>query len=140
MKLSLILSALFLTTNLLAATKSMQCERYRMENGIKTDRTFFSLIYNTDSKEVRYEQKEGKEWLVPNGTEFEVTWNSDDDLRVVCKWIDKTYGSVGKSWHPIYIIDVDFSDPRFEYETFGGFSDFDTIISDPWKFECKRLK
>ena len=40
---------------------------------------------------------------------------------------------------PVHIADLDFSRLRIRVETFGGVTDFDQVISDPWKLECRRL-
>jgi len=122
-----------------ANAATMQCETYRVENGKKTERTIFTFSFESKKSHVSYRKKSGPDWIIPNEAELEVIWKSENDLRMVVKWMDNKYEKDEKAWHPLFVFDIDFSKPCFKVDSFGGFSDFDIIVSDPWKFEYKRL-
>lgn len=118
---------------------TMECETYRVEEDRKVDRTIFTFKYSTDNDQVSYQKISGPDWVIPDGTKFNLIWKSKDRLRFVVSWIDVRYENDDKVWHPTYVLDVDFSRPRFSIKTAGGFSDFDVILSNPWKFEFRRI-
>lgn len=117
---------------------AMECETYRVEGNRKADRTIFTLRHDPDNNQISYHKISGPDWVVPNGTKFNVMWKSKDSLRFVVSWIDDRYENDDKAWHPVFLLDLDFSKPRFSIKTAGGFVDFDEVISDPWKFEFRR--
>jgi len=116
----------------------MECETYRVEGSQKVDRTIFTFKYNPENDQVSYKKVSGRDWVIPDGTKFNLVWKSKDRLRFVTSWIDIHYENDGKVWHPVFLLDLDFSQPRFSIKTAGGFSDFDEIVEDPWKFEFRR--
>jgi len=122
-----------------AAQVSMQCERYRVSDGQKVDRTLFTIAFTPKKDHLSYEKISGPDWVIPNECDLDLIWKSKDRLRFVAKWIDKSYENDDEAWHPVYIFDFDFGSLEYSVETAGGFSDFDEVIYDPWKCECKRL-
>ena len=121
------------------AQTAMECERYRVEPGSnKLDRSFHRVSVDGTKKVLRYEQASGSPWFFPTPIRIPITWASKDGLRVVATWIAGP-GQGNEMQGPVYIADVDFSKLRIRVETFGGLIDFDQVIQDPWKFECRRL-
>jgi len=121
------------------AQVTMECERYRVKEGLKADRTIFTVAFSPGEDHLTYQKTAGPDWMVPNTCDLPLIWKSKDQLRFVAKWIDTRYGADDKVWHPVIIFDFDFSSLRYSVNTVGGFSDFDEVISDPWKSECRRL-
>ena len=123
------------------AQVSMQCERYRVEEGVagKIDRTIFTIAFTPTKDHLTYQKTSGPDWIIPNTCDLTLIWKSKDQLRFVAQWIDTRYGADDKVWHPVIVFDFDFSSPRYSVKTVGGFSDFDESIFDPWKSECRRL-
>lgn len=140
MKVIIIALLLFTATNAFA-DKTLQCERYTVKENkaFKQDRTIFTFTFSPDKQSVIYKKISGPDWFMPSGTILKPIWKSMDDLRVVVSWIDSDYEKVDTVWHPVYILDLDFKKPRYEMETYGGFSDFDELIYSPWKQECMRV-
>ena len=118
--------------------KTIQCERYRVQKGQKQDWTIFTLTISPEKSIVSYKKVSGPDWFMTPKASLQILWKSRDNLRVVAYWLNEKYGKDERVWHPVYIIDIDFSKPRFKMETYGGFSDFDQLISSPWEYECKR--
>lgn len=121
------------------AQKVVQCERYKSADGQKRDRTIFTLSFSPDESSLTYKKLSGPDWFLPSETALKVIWKSEDNLRVVACWIDEKYEKDDSVWHPVYILDVDYAKPRFKTQTYGGFSDFDEVVSSPWLYECARL-
>lgn len=128
---------LLLFTASVQAELLMECERYTVENDRKEDRTSFRLSLNNSV--LIYEKISGDDWFLSSPSTFKLIWVSENGLRAVAKWIATDYGSSDERWSPVYIIDVDFSDPGFRKSSHGGFADFSEIVSTPWKSECRRL-
>lgn len=121
------------------AQVTMECERYRVKEGRKVDRTIFTIAFSPGKDHLVYQKTGGPDWIIPNTCDLPLIWKSEDQLRFVAKWIDARYGADDKVWHPVIIFDFDFSSLRYSVKTVGGFSDFDEVISDPWQSECRRL-
>lgn len=126
-----------------AATKAMECERYQIgSDGYKAERFVYTITADLDAGSLKIdltkqpeENKTGK-FPIPTGSDWKIVWRSQDSLRVVgliTDYSDNPFES------PVMMIDVDFAAVRSAYATAGGLGDFDTVISDPWKYECKRL-
>ena len=121
------------------AQVTMECERYRVKEGRKIDRTIFTIAFSPGRDHLSFQKTSGPDWIIPNTSDLRLIWKSKDQLRFVAKWVDARYEVDDKVWHPVMIFDFDFSSLRYSVKTVGGFSDFDEIISDSWKCECRRL-
>ena len=121
------------------AQVTMECERYRVKEGLKVDRTIFMIAFSPGEDHLTYQKTAGPDWIIPNTCDLPLIWKSEDQLRFVAKWIDTRYGAHDEVWHPVIIFDFDFSSLRYSVKTAGGFSDFAEVISDSWKSECRRL-
>jgi hypothetical protein len=99
----------------------------------------FTVSSSPAKNQLSYRKLSGPDWIIPDKTDLPLIWKSKDQLRFVAKWIDVRYEADDRVWHPVIIFDFDFSSLRYSVKTVGGFSDFDEIISDPWKYECRRL-
>ncbi|PDT81808.1 hypothetical protein [Sinorhizobium sp. BJ1] len=126
-----------------AATKAMECERHQVgSDGYKAERFIYTITADLDAGTLKIdltkeppENKTGK-FPIPTGSNWKIVWRSQDSLRVVgliTDYSDNPFES------PVMMIDVDFAAVRSAYATAGGLGDFDTVVSDPWKYECKRL-
>jgi hypothetical protein len=136
------LSALVCATPSFAATKAMECERYQIgSDGYKAERFVYTITADLDVGSLRIDLKQPEEnktgnFPIPTGSDWKIVWRSKDSLRVVglaTDYSDNPFES------PVMMLDVDFANVRSAYTTAGGLTDFDTVISDPWKYECKRL-
>ena len=117
----------------------MECERYRVDGGsAKQDRSFHRVTIDSSRTFLLYEQTNGARWHFPSPTRIPVVWSSNDSLRVVATWVARQ-GQGNELQGPVYVVDLDFSRLRLRVETFGGPIDFDQILSDPWRLECRRL-
>ena len=135
----LTITILILLSDQSFAEVSLQCERYTVKENKKHDRTIFTLSLFPEHNKLIYKLVSGPNWFLPSESELAVLWKSSDGLRAVVTWLDKKYEKDNKVWHPVYILDVDYSKPRYKMEHYGGFSDFSELVSSPWKQECKRL-
>ncbi|MBX5111985.1 hypothetical protein HJB51_29070 [Rhizobium lentis] len=135
--------AIISATPSLAATKAMECERYQIgSDGYKAERFVYTITADLgvgslkiDLTKQPEENKTGK-FPIPTGSDWKIVWRSKDSLRVVglaTDYSDNPFDS------PVMMLDVDFANVRSAYTTAGGLVDFDTVVSDPWKYECKRL-
>lgn len=121
----------------------MECERYQIgADNMKTVRSFYTIIADLDAGSLKVdltkEQTENKtgKFPIPTGTGWKIVWRSQDSLRVVgliTDYSDNAFDS------PVMMLDVDFANVRSTYKEAGGVTDFDTVVSDPWNYECKRL-
>lgn len=138
---TIFLAMLFFVATHALANKTLQCERYTVKEGeaYKQNRTVFSFTLSQDKKSVVYNKISGPDWFLPSGSILKPIWKSKDDLRVVVTWLNSDYEKVDTVWHPVYVMDLDFKKPRYEMETYGGFSDFSELIYSPWKQECLRM-
>ncbi len=136
-------SALVCATPVFAATKAMECERYQVgADNMKAERSVYTITADLDAASLKIdltkqpeENKTGK-FPIPTGSDWKIVWRSKDSLRVVglaTDYSDNPFES------PVMMLDVDFANVRSAYATAGGLIDFDTVVSDPWKYECKRL-
>lgn len=126
-----------------AATKAMECERYQVgSDNFKTERFIYTITADLDAGSLKIdlttEPKENKtgKFPIPTGSDWKMVWRSKDSLRVIgmiTDYSDNPFDS------PVMTLDVDFANVRSAYATAGGLVDFDTVVSDPWKYECKRL-
>jgi len=121
------------------AEVALECERYTVKENKKSDRTIFTLSFTPENQRIIYKKISGPEWFLPSGSELSILWKSKDGLRAVATWLNKDYEKDNKVWHPVYIMDIDYSKSRYKTEHYGGFSDFSELVSSPWKKECKRL-
>lgn len=139
-KMRLLITAMILLfSTQVFAEITLECERYTVKENKKSDWTTFTLSFSPEHQKIIYKKISGPDWFLPSGSELSVLWRSDNGLRAVVTWQNKDYGKDNKVWHPVYILDVGYSKPRYKMENYGGFSDFDELISSPWKQECKRL-
>jgi hypothetical protein len=127
------------STTIAFADKTMECERYKVTNNQKAERTVFRFALTARKSTLRYTKVSGPEWFLPSGTLLEPIWKSSDEIRVVAHWIAQDYGINKERWSPVYISDIDFGKPDFRDASYGGFADFSEVISSPWKQECKRI-
>ncbi|MGO7273908.1 hypothetical protein ACCT18_01220 [Rhizobium ruizarguesonis] len=136
-------SALLCVTPAFAATKAMECERYQVgADGYKAVRFVYTIAADLDAGSLKVdltkqpeENKTGK-FPIPVGEKWKIVWKAKDSLRVVgliTDYSDNPFDS------PVMMLDVDFANVRSAFKEAGGLSDFDTVVSDPWKYECKRL-
>lgn len=136
-------SALLCVTPAFAATKAMECERYQIgADNMKAERFVYTITADLDAASLKIdltkqpeENKTGK-FPIPTGSDWKIVWRSKDSLRVVgliTDFSDNPFDS------PAMMLDVDFANVRSAYTTAGGLIDFDTVVNDPWKYECKRL-
>lgn len=139
----LAISALAFSTPALAATKAMECERYQIgADGYKAERFVYTITADLDTSTLKIDltkepidNKKGK-FPIATGSSWKIVWRSKDSLRVVglaTDYSDNPFES------PVMMLDVDFANVRSAYATAGGLIDFDPVVSDPWKYECKRL-
>ncbi len=137
------IGALAFATPAFATTKAMECERYQIgSDGYKAERFVYTITADLDVGSMKIdltkqpeENKTGK-FPIPVGDKWKIVWKAKDSLRVVgmiTDYSDNPFES------PVMMLDVDFANVRSAYTTGGGLTDFDTVISDPWKYECKRL-
>ena len=99
--LALIL-ALFPATTALA-DKTMECERYKVANNQKTERTIFRFTLAAGKSSLRYTKISGLEWFLPSGSMLEAIWKSADELRIVVHWKAQDYGINKERWSPVYV-------------------------------------
>lgn len=121
------------------AEVTLECNRAKVIGYNITDWTFFTLSFSPENQKILYKKISGPEWFLPSGSELSVLWKSDDGLRAVVTWLDKNYGKDNKLNHPVYIMDIDYSKPRYKMEHYGGINDFAEPSSSPWTQQCKRL-
>jgi hypothetical protein len=139
-KMRILITAMLLLLSTQAfAEVTLECERYTVKENKKSDWTIFTLSFVPENQNIIYKKISGPEWFLPSGSELSVLWKSEDGLRAVVTWLNEDYGKDNKVWHPVYIMDIDYSKPRYKMEHYGGFSDFSELVSSPWKQECKRL-
>lgn len=138
---TIFVAILLFTATTAFADKTLQCERYTVKEGdaFKQDRTIFTFTFSGDKESVLYSKISGPDWFMPSGSTLKPIWKSKDGLRVVGTWLNGDYEKVDTVWHPVYILDIDFKKPRYEMDTYGGFSDFAELIYSPWKQECMRI-
>jgi hypothetical protein len=126
-----------------AATKAMECERYQIgSDGYKAVRFVYTIAADMDADNLKIDltkqpedNKTGK-FPIPTGDKWKIVWKAKDSLRVVgiiTDYSDDLFDS------PAMMIDVDYANVRSAYSTAGGLTDFSEVVSDPWKYECKRL-
>lgn len=126
-----------------AATKAMECERYQVgDDNLKAERSIYTITADLDAASIKVEiskepeeNKTGK-FPIPSGDNWKIVWRSKDSLRVVGMITDYSENPFDS---PVMMLDVDFANVRSSYYTAGGLIDFDAVVSDPWKYECKRL-
>lgn len=124
-----------------AATKAMECERYQIgSDNLKTERFVYTITADLDkgSVDLTTEPKENKtgKFPIPAVPDWKIVWRSRDSLRVVgliTDYSDNPFES------PVMTLDVDFANVSMAYATAGGLVDFDAVVNDPWKYECRRL-
>lgn len=140
---SLCLFHLISVSDALAATKTMQCDRYMLdEKGEWTEHFIFRLTADFDRKSVDVklikEPEQRKTGVFPYapGADWKLVWRSEDSLRVVGL---VTYSPDNPFSSPAMMLDIDFANLRIKFHEAGGLIDFDTVVSDPWKFRCTRL-
>ena len=114
----------------------MRAVRHGAES--KKDQTKFRLTFDPASPKVEYSKISGNDWVITSGTVLRVIWADKNALRLVAQWTADTYRMDPKQWSPVFIFDIDYASPNVRVEHFGGFADFDIVISDPWKLECRR--
>jgi hypothetical protein len=130
-------------TSSLAATKAMECERYQIgSDGYKAELFTYTITGDLDAAILKIdltkqppEDKTGK-FPIATGSGWRIVWKSRDSLRVVgliTDYSDNPFES------PVMMIDVDFAEVRSAFHEAGGLTDFSEVVSDPWKYECKRL-
>ncbi|MDH2091485.1 hypothetical protein N5K21_22395 [Rhizobium pusense] len=127
----------------LAATKAMECERYQVgADGFKSELFVYRIIADLDAGSLKLdltkqpaENKTGK-FPIATGDKWKIVWKSKDSLRIVGLITDYPNNPFES---PVMVLDVDFATVRSAYKEAGGLTDFDTVVSDPWKYECKRL-
>ncbi|MGN8152715.1 hypothetical protein ACTJK5_10610 [Agrobacterium sp. 22094] len=125
------------------AAKSMECERYQIgSDGSKAELFVYTVTADLDVGSLKIdltkqppENKTGK-FPIPVGDNWKIVWKAQDSLRVVGLNTDYSENPFDS---PVIMLDVDFANVRSAYSTAGGLTDFDEVISDPWKYECKRL-
>lgn len=116
----------------------MECERYRVEKDLKTDRSFHRFLIDSSKSFVDYIQRSGRAWVLPPRAHLAVTWVAPDGLRVVANFAASA-ARLENLQSPVHVIDIDFGKPRLRVESFGGVADFDVLVGDPWSWECHRL-
>ncbi|MDO8344053.1 MAG: hypothetical protein Q7T48_12700 [Cellvibrio sp.] len=121
------------------ADKTLQCERYTVQENKKKDWTVFTLTLSQTKSAVLYKKVSGPDWFLPSDSEMTIIWKAKDNLRAVVQWIASKYGEDKSRWSPVYIMDIDFQKPNYKMENYGGFADFSELIYSPWKQECSRL-
>ncbi len=130
-------------TPALAGTKAMECERYQIgSDNFKTERFVYTITADLGADSINVvlekeppENKTGK-FPIATGSGWKIVWKAKDSMRVVgliTDYSDNPFDS------PAMMLDVDFANVRSAYTTAGGLTDFDTVVNDPWKYECKRL-
>lgn len=145
---SLLAGAAFLVaagsaTSSFAATKAMECERYQIgSDGYKAELFTYTITADLDAGSLKIdltkqpeENKTGK-FPIATGDKWKIVWKSKDSLRVVAVITDYSDNPFES---PVMMIDVDFAEVRSAFHEAGGLTDFSEVVSDPWKYECKRL-
>jgi hypothetical protein len=118
--------------------QSMECERYRVEGNLKTERSLHRITLDASKSWIDYAQTSGKRWVAPARGRLPVTWRTPDGLRIVATLASDS-ANLEKLESPVHVFDIDLSRPRVRVESFGGVTDFDEVIEDPWRWECRRL-
>jgi hypothetical protein len=131
--------SLLLLPLLSQAQTSMQCERYQVKGGLKTERSFHRFEMDKTRSSLRYERVSGHPWIITHRSDLSVTWSSRDGLRVVAVLVAPLQQDDQPLQGPVYVADLDFGKPRVRIEAFGGAIDLDEVLNDPWKIECRRL-
>ncbi|MDR6664510.1 hypothetical protein [Rhizobium sp. 1399] len=137
------ITALVVATPSFAATKAMECERYQIgADNMKAERSVYTITADLDAGNLKIdlskeppENRTGK-FPIPTGLDWKIVWRSQDSLRLVGRVTDYSDNPFDS---PTMMLDVDFANVRSKYTTAGGLIDFDTVVNDPWKYECKRL-
>ena len=126
-----------------AASKAMTCDRYQIgTDGLKTSIFTYTTAadYATDTVAVTLikEPKENQAgtFPLPIKQDWKIVWQSQDRMRVVALTENNTKNPFDS---PVVMVDLDFANVRMQYQEAGGLIDFVTVVSDPWKYECKRL-
>lgn len=135
---ALLLLLLLCVTTFASAAKSIECDRYRVVGGLKQDVSMFRFTLQPDRAALLYTTISGQNVFIPSGTRLEPLWVSKNGLRVVAYEKASDYGSSKKRWSPITVFDVDFANPNYSQTAYGGFADFDEVVVNPWKHDCKR--
>ena len=138
MKLLLVALVILSTANAYAE-RTIECDRYSVADNLKQDRTIFRFTLSPQKATLIYTKVSGRDWFLPSDSFLQPIWISTDGLRVVAHWKAKDYGFNKERWSAVYVLDIDFGSPNFRDASYGGFADFDEIISSPWKHECRRL-
>lgn len=136
---SFVLVALITSVSCQASSKQIECERYKVAEQRKIERSVAVIHTSPNEDALEVAQAASHDWPAPDGAVFNIRWKSDSGLRQIGEWIATDYGDNNKRWSPVYLIDVDFSRPMTRRHSLGGFSDHDKLISDPWFTECRRL-
>lgn len=116
---------------------SMECERYRVLDGQKTDRSIHRFGMDKSRSTIAYQRTPGVQWRLESPAAFKVSWASPDGLRAVGTLImsgDRELRLFG----PVYVVDLDFSRPQARMESFGGSIDLDEVLENPWRVSCRR--
>ena len=120
--------------NALADVKIMECKRWVVEDNKRNFITKFLVRLDTISNKITIDEDLALKYpLTKKYGEWKTVWVSKNKLRVVAFAV----GDDVELSHPISVFDFDFSKLRMRNETFGGITDFDTIVSRP-KYECQR--
>jgi hypothetical protein len=112
----------------------MECVEYSKDSPIRKVYGKILVKYDVSNKQVsieikdRFDKNNFKEWtLIQSG------FNGNRITVYSTRKIDEK-----KLNSPVLVSDIDFSKPRIKFQTFGGYIDFDEIISTDSEYECKR--
>ena len=100
-------------------------------------KTEFRVSYDTASKEFSFRILGGLDFRFNRYENWSLIWASADGLRVVAAATRVPKARSLES--PVIVADFDFSTNRLRQITAGGLADFDPIVYDPIKQECRRL-
>lgn len=110
------LSACTFTTPALAATKSMECDRYQIgSDGFKSVRFVYTITADLDAGSAKVvltkEPEENKtgQFPIPTRSDWKIVWRSKDSLRVVALITDYSDNPFES---PVMLLDVDFAEVR----------------------------
>lgn len=140
---SLIATSLAMAVPSFATTKSMECERYQIGTDSLKSSLFIYIVtanFDTELLEIKLtkkpEENQAGDFPFPLAKKWKIFWHSPNLMRTVAL-IDKFSNNLFDS--AVMLIDADFANVRMRYWGAGGMTDFDTVINDPWKYECKRI-
>jgi len=120
------------------AQKKLECERYDVDDNAvrKSEMTKFSLTLDAHNKKIYYKKHNGPDWVFYNDMVLDIMWLSKDQDRAVAFYHDTSYEMDETAWHPIYIVDIDFANKRYQIETYGGFADFADLSREKESYTC----